>query len=97
LEVEFTKEPGEVGYAEAALSNANLVGSSGSTLSAGKLFAPAITVQNTGHTWFSFASANIDRLDHFHGFGPNAYGIEDQKGGRDRDFDDFITRYSLSI
>jgi hypothetical protein len=62
----------------------------------GQLFAPVLTVADTRQTYFSFAAANADRISHFHGVGPNAYGIEDLAGGGDRDFDDQILRFTVT-
>ena len=103
-------QPGHPGYRQAALSATNLVTAAGSNLSApnlevlpfafnisgGQLFAPVLTVQETGEVFFSFAAANQDRVSHFTGYGTNRYGIEDLDGGGDADFDDLIVRFNLS-
>jgi len=101
--------PSDPGYREAALSSANLLATAGSSLSAadggitpfsfsvsaGRLFAPVLTVQDTGLQLFSYAAANPGGVSHFHGIGANAYGIEDLAGGGDRDHDDLILRFAL--
>jgi len=104
-------QPGHPGYRQAALSAANLVTAAGSNLSApnlevlpfafsvsgGQLFAPVLTVHDTGGVFFSFGAANLDRVSHFTGYGPNRYGIEDLAGGGAADFDDLIVRFNLSV
>jgi hypothetical protein len=104
-------QPGHPAYRQAALSAANLVTAAGSNLSApnlevlpfafsvnaGQLFAPVLTVHDTGAVFFSFGAANLNRVSHFAGFGPNRYGIEDLAGGGDADFDDLIVRFNLSV
>lgn len=103
-------KPSDRGYQQAALSAANLLSTTGSSLSAadgdvtafsfqisgGQLFAPVLTVTDTQQAYFSYAAANADRVSHFNGIGANAYGIEDQAGGGDRDYDDLILRYAFS-
>ncbi len=103
-------QPSDARYQQAALSAANLLTAAGSSLSAadgdvtsfsfqtqgGQLFAPVLTVQDTGLQIFSYAAANADRVSHFNGIGANAYGIEDLAGGGDRDYDDLILRFSIS-
>lgn len=103
-------QPSDPGYRQVALNAANLLSTTGSSLSAangtvtpfsfsvsgGQLFAPVLTVQNTGLQVFSFAAANPGGVSQFNGFGPNAYGIEDRAGGGDRDYDDLILRFVIN-
>ena len=103
--------PGEVGYAAAALRSDNLFSGFGSlatgnrtnktaTLDAFKdagLLAPFARVANTGETYFSFAAANSDGLSHFRVLGTGVLGLEDIKGGGDRDFDDLIAAFNFKL
>lgn len=104
----FILLPGEPGYADAAISNANLnsnqlrladnsINSFEFTLQAGKLYAPVLINEEQSELYFAIASANRDGLDHFNGVGANGWGIEDTFGGGDRDFDDIIIRFEVSI
>ena len=104
----FILLPGEPGYADAAISNANLnsnqlrladnsINSFEFTLQAGKLYAPVLINEEQSELCFAIASANRDGLDHFNGIGANGWGIEDTFGGGDRDFDDIIIRFEVSI
>lgn len=102
--------PGEPGYREAALNQANLLATAGSSLSAPDLavlpfsflvptamrFAPVLSVQDTGAVYFAFQAANDDGVSHFNGVAPNAFGIEDLRGGGDRDYDDQIVRFWIA-
>jgi len=65
------------------------------TLNSGTLYAPLVTNQTSGESYFAFAAANPDKLEHFTGFGSNGWGMEDLYGGGDRDYDDLIVRFSL--
>ena len=47
-------------------------------------------------TYFAFGDANIDRFSHFKVLGTNLFGLEDLRGGGDRDFDDLVFGYSFS-
>jgi hypothetical protein len=103
--------PGEAGYAAAALRSTNLFSSFGSLatsnrtnktadLSAFKdagLLAPFARVANTGETYFSFSAANSDGLSHFRVLGSGVLGLEDIKGGGDRDFDDLIVAFNFRL
>ena len=100
--------PGEPGYAVAAISNANSnsiqlelsdtsINSFEFTLQAGKLYAPVLINEEQSELYFAIAGANRDGLDHFNGVGANGWGIEDTFGGGDRDFDDIIIRFEVSI
>ncbi|QNI46333.1 hemolysin-type calcium-binding repeat family protein [Synechococcus sp. WH 8101] len=99
--------PGDAGYAAAALRDANQVatfsnlsvadGQSTSTdfsLQDSGTFAPFAQVN--GHTFFAFSEANADGLSHFRSLGTNLFGLEDQLGGGDLDFDDHIIGFNIS-
>ena len=47
-------------------------------------------------TYFAFGDANIDRFSHFKVLGTNLFGLEDLRGGGDRDFDDLVFGFSFS-
>ena len=100
-------KPGEPGYAEAAGRRADLISNNrlaltnsmiapfSITLDSGAIYAPLIINQTSGESYFAFAAANPDKLEHFCGFGANGWGMEDLYGGGDRDYDDLIVRFSL--
>ena len=99
--------PGDAGYAAAALRDANQIatfsdlsvadGQSSSTdfsLQDSGTFAPFAQVN--GHTFFAFDDANPDGLSHFRSFGTNLFGLEDQHGGGDFDYDDHIVGFNIT-
>jgi hypothetical protein len=59
------------------------------------LLAPFAVVQagSTAQTYFAFARANPDGLSHFRVFGDNLFGLEDQLGGGDMDYDDLVVGF----
>jgi len=103
--------PGDVGYAAAALRSTNLFSGFGSLATSNRtnksadleafkdagLLAPFARVANTGETYFSFAAANSDGLSHFRVLGSGVLGLEDIKGGGDRDFDDLIIGFNFRL
>ena len=103
--------PGEAGYAAAALRSTNLFSGFGSLATSNRtnksadleafkdagLLAPFARVANTGETYFSFAAANSDGLSHFRVLGSGVLGLEDIKGGGDRDFDDLIIGFNFRL
>ena len=103
--------PGEAGYAAAALLSTNLFSGFGSLATGNRttkaadlaafqdagLLAPFARVANTGETYFSFAAANSDGLSHFRVLGSGVLGLEDIKGGGDRDFDDLIVGFNFRL
>ncbi|AFY28987.1 ExeM/NucH family extracellular endonuclease [Cyanobium gracile] len=99
--------PGQAGYREAALRADNLVtelqgfrvGDDQSsitavTISESSFLAPFAQVKE--HTFFAYASANADGLGHFRTLGTNLFGLEDQFGGGDLDFDDHVIGFNFS-
>ena len=56
------------------------------------LMAPYVRVLEPGaeRTYFSFALANPDKINHFKQISSNSFGIEDTLGGGDNDFNDLI-------
>jgi hypothetical protein len=103
--------PGEAGYADAALRDDNLLfgGDTFHNLDhqqkietidafiASGLWAPFGKVDSTGHTYFSFKDANLDGIDHFRILGDTTFGFEDTRGGGDRDFDDLILEVDFQL
>ncbi len=41
-------------------------------------------------TYFAFAAANTDGVNHFKMMGANVFGLEDMVGGGDRDYNDLL-------
>ena len=99
--------PGEAGYAAAALRKDNLVDTiSGLTIGDNQTSSRAIELRETsfiapfaqvkGNTFFGFAAANLDGISHFRMLGTNMFGLEDQFGGGDRDFDDNVLFFKFN-
>jgi hypothetical protein len=100
--------PGHPGYAAAALAqsvgrlsslniadNASSVADFSLSGDALTLLAPFAVVQagTTTNTYFAFARANVDGFSHFRIFGDNIFGLEDQRGGGDGDYDDIVVGF----
>jgi hypothetical protein len=105
----FTRlRPGDSGYANAALNSNNIVGQlsklkvgddqtssrSFSGVSGGSFLAPFAAVN--GNTFFAFGAANKDGISHFRSLGNNLFGLEDQLGGGDHDFDDLVIGFTFT-
>ena len=99
--------PGHADYAAVALREANQVkpfsnlsiadGQTSSTefiLQDSGTFAPFAQVN--GNTFFAFTDANTDGLSHFRSLGTNLFGLEDQVGGGDLDYDDHILGFIIT-
>lgn len=102
-------QPGHALYRQMATSDANrfdpLTGfsvtqdvadsRSGIELSrnSGKLAPFAVVNQ---HTFFTFAEANPDGINHFRALAPNIIGFEDIYGGGDTDFDDMLLSFRIT-
>ena len=94
--------PGSIGYQQAALASSNRVANLDSLqISNGKTNLSTVNLNESGlvapyaivndiDTFFSFAPANIDGINHFRVLGANIFGLEDLRGGGDLDFDDLI-------
>jgi len=95
--------PGDAGYKNAANRNrvdqlsgltvGNLQSSGGRVnLSVSSFLAPMAVVKTieSEETYFGFAAANRDSISHFRRLGDNIFGMEDQLGGGDLDYDDHI-------
>ncbi|MFM1811130.1 MAG: hypothetical protein RLZZ336_68, partial [Cyanobacteriota bacterium] len=101
--------PGHASYIQEALRADNLVDpltgiqaknreirSKEFSIPGGMLLAPFAVFSN-GETYFAFAEANSDRIEHFVTLGTNKIGFEDLKGGGDRDFQDLVQVFDFSI
>ncbi len=101
--------PGDVSYIQEALRADNLVdpltgiqikdgeiSSKDFSITGGSLLAPFAKVSN-GETYFAFADANSDGLEHFYSLGTNKIGFEDLNGGGDRDFQDLVQMFDFKI
>ena len=100
--------PGDAGYGAAALGSSNRVAELGnlsaaddqtvsrsfSAVSGGGFLAPFAQVN--GNTFFAYAAANSDGISHFRSLGNNRFGLEDTRGGGDRDFDDLILAFDFT-
>jgi hypothetical protein len=97
--------PGDAGYSEAA--RFSLVSSLTSlrvgdrqsskaaiSITESTFLAPMATVN--GDTYFAFADASSDKLNHFKVLGNNLFGFEDMRGLGDRDYDDLVIGFSFS-
>jgi len=101
--------PGNELYAQEALRAGNqidgltgieiangLTSSKAFSVNGGVLLAPFAKVSN-GETYFAFAPANSDGLEHFYSLGTNKIGFEDLKGGGDLDFQDLVQMFDFKI
>ena len=98
-----TFNPGDQGYAEAALRQS--VGQFGEddtgatiTLDGDAMYAPYLLANgNTDDIYFSFLGANSDGADHVRLLADNTFGFEDLRGGGDQSFDDLVVKMNLTI
>jgi hypothetical protein len=83
----------------------------GQDIAGGRIYAPVVVAQgsfsdfiatnptNIGggsiNAYFNYVSANSDRKDHFRLIGNNTFGVEDQYGGGDRDFNDLVVNMNV--
>ena len=99
-------KPGDAGYTTAAKLNmvsglSNLrVGNLQTTVNANlaiteSTYLAPIAMVN-GDTYFSFADASSDKLNHFKVLGSNLFGLEDMRGLGDRDYDDLVIGFAFS-
>jgi hypothetical protein len=97
--------PGEAGYTEAA--RFNMVSSLSSlrvgdrqsskaaiSITESSFLAPMAMVN--GESYFAFAAASSDKLNHFKVLGTNLFGLEDLRGLGDRDYDDLVIGFSFA-
>jgi hypothetical protein len=99
-------KPGDAGYAAAAAKNlvsglSNFrIGNFQTSINASlqitesSYLAPMATVY--GETYFAFAAASTDKLNHFKVLGNNLFGFEDMKGLGDRDYDDLMIGFTFN-
>ena len=60
------------------------------SVAGGAFYAPFAIVSSTQQTYFAFAAANTDGINHFKMMGANVFGLEDMVGGGDRDYNDLL-------
>ncbi len=60
------------------------------SVAGGAYYAPFAIVASTQQTYFAFAAANTDGVNHFKMMGANIFGLEDIHGGGDRDYNDLL-------
>ena len=60
------------------------------SVAGGAFYAPFAIVASTQQTYFAFAAANTDGVNHFKMMGANVFGLEDIYGGGDRDYNDLL-------
>ena len=72
-----------------AITNRQLVQKEFS-VAGGVFYAPFAIVASTQQTYFAFAAANPDGVNHFKMMGANVFGLEDMHGGGDRDYNDLL-------
>ena len=58
------------------------------------MLAPFAVVND--HTFFTFADANPDGINHFRSLAPNILGFDDSFGGGDSDFDDVVAAFNYT-
>ena len=65
------------------------------TIKESSFLAPMATVGN--ETYFAFAAASSDKLNHFKVLGTNLFGLEDLKGLGDRDYNDLVFGFNFAM
>jgi hypothetical protein len=101
--------PGDVGYAEAAMSQRI---EPGAGLPGGKILAPFMIADSTPEefltknpknqagqgpmAYFAFLGANPDGIDHVRQIGDNVFAFEDIYGGGDFDYNDHVVQVNLA-
>jgi hypothetical protein len=60
------------------------------SVAGGVFYAPFAIVASTQQTYFAFAAANTDGINHFKMMGSNVFGLEDMHGGGDKDYNDLL-------
>jgi Domain of unknown function (DUF4114) len=84
----------------------------GQDLAGGKIYAPVVVAQgsfsdflatnptNIGggsiNAYVNYVLGNSDKQDHFRLLGDNTFGVEDQYGGGDRDFNDLVVNVKVA-
>lgn len=104
--------PGAAGYAEAAQARSYQLTEGGAIVlgpgygnykeghlahvNAGDLVAMKLANQTTGATYWAFAQANADGVQHLWNYGANTWGWEDTRGGGDRDYNDMVVQIDFT-
>ncbi|MBT9310639.1 DUF4347 domain-containing protein [Leptothoe kymatousa] len=104
-----TLMPGDAGYRAAAISNRlnlNLSGTNGqvntvdAAVTGGMHLGIFVVIDGidpaVGEVVFSHSGANANGADHIKHLGDNSFGIEDQAGLGDKDFDDIVLQFSVA-
>ena len=103
-----TLTPGDAGYKEAALAkqlNVQLSGENDqvktfdASIDSGVFLGTFVVIDGVdpavGEVFFSHQGANSDGFDHIRQLGDNTFGIEDQSGGGDLDFNDTVVSFKI--
>lgn len=91
--------PGELGYAEAALSQSVTLNSGGETftLQGGFYYVPYLIANGDPNDFYTpFTATNKDALNHVQFSSPGTYSFEDQFYLGDKDFNDFVLQVDVS-
>ena len=99
-------KPGDAGYTAAAKMNmvsvlssltvGNLKTTANANLEITESTCLAPIAMVNGDTYFSFADASSDKLNHFKVIGGNLFGFEDMRGLGDCDYDDMVIGFRFS-
>ena len=102
--------PGDAGYKEAALENQLDILLTGendeattfdASITSGGFLGTFVIIDSmdptVGDLYFSHQGANLGSSDHIKHLGDNAFGIEDQPGLGDRDFNDLVVQMEFTL
>jgi Domain of unknown function (DUF4114) len=83
----------------------------GQDITGGRIYAPVVVSQgslsdfvtanptniggSSNNAYFNYVFGNSDKKDHFRLIGDNTFGVEDQLGGGDRDFNDLVVNMNV--
>jgi hypothetical protein len=83
----------------------------GQDITGGRIYAPVVVSQGSlsdfiatnptniggsnSNAYFNYVLGNSDKQDHFRLLGDNTFGVEDQLGGGDRDFNDLVVNMNV--
>jgi hypothetical protein len=84
----------------------------GQDITGGRIYAPVVVSQgslsdflatnptniggSSNNAYFNYVLGNSDKQDHFRLLGDNTFGVEDQLGGGDRDFNDLVVNVKIA-
>jgi hypothetical protein len=85
----------------------------GQDITGGRIYAPVVVSQGSlsdfitanpknigggsNNAYFNYVLGNSDKQDHFRLIGDNTFGVEDQLGGGDRDFNDLVVNVNVKV